>query len=152
MRRWGVGVAVVAVVASTVGLTVAAAFLVMIQGQGPAQKQADPRGNGTARLTPLPEAELLDVRLEDAAGQDGKSRKVVCVDWRSAGQVPVRKVTATLTALGPDGKFWEQAEVVVYDGPPVPPGQEYRQPAVRGFVLPDLPGLDDVVVEVTGVD
>jgi hypothetical protein len=150
MRRWSVGVVVVAVVVSAVGLSAAGVYFAMLKGPGPAPKDAGPGSDGMARLTPLPEADLLDVRLEDSPGPGGKPRKVVCVDWRSAGRVPVRRVTATLTALGPDGKLWEEAGVVVYDGPPIPPGRECRQPAGAGFVLPDLPAVDDVVVELTG--
>lgn len=104
---------------------------------------------------PLPttdaQAEVVGVRLAPIQTAQGRWVQEVLTDWRNAGNVPIRVVFAEITAYDAAGTELSSSapDYCIFAGerstPSIAPGEIYREPRGKGFMLLGLPGEGEPV-------
>jgi hypothetical protein len=90
---------------------------------------------------PAISVKLIRAKLVDFQTPDGIRTKMVLVDWKNDGSRPVRAVDANITLLDARGRELEGGRksqpifAVADSSPGIAPGEIYREPADRGFIV-----------------
>lgn len=93
-----------------------------------------------SKQIPVAAVEVIRVRVSPFESAAGLQLKVVLVDWKNVGEVPIRAVDANIILFDErsrlDGGAKDYAIYAVSDDSPgVVPGEVYREPLDRGHIL-----------------
>lgn len=103
----------------------------------------------TPSVLPVAAAEIVSYRLVDFRTATGQGRKMLLVDWKNTGTLPIYGVKADISALD-----YEAPNYTIFssESRPILPGQTYREPYGEGHVLLPMEGTpNDARVSISDV-